>query len=277
MLALSRKFPSKRAFVTGAGSGLGLAIARVLAADGWTIALTDVREATLGPASDEVAKLGGTAHAYKLDVTSRADWEAAKEAFLSKTGGVDLVVNNAGVAGAGLTGEFPLDDWEWLLATNLQGVVNGCHYFAPVLKAQRSGHLVNVSSAASVVAVPTMAAYCTAKAGVKMLSEVLHNELLPHGAGVTVSMPEFFRTNLAERTRGDVDRARVLIERAKFSADDVARALLDDAGAGELYAVFPKRTKLVWWLTRLAPVQAWWLVRKEEARRAEAYARKRRG
>lgn len=272
MLAISRKFPAKRAFVTGAGSGLGLALARALAKDGWTIAVTDLREETLAPACDEVTRLGGRAHPYRLDVTSRADWETAKEAFLAETGGVDLVVNNAGVAGAGPVGEFPLDDWEWLLRTNLQGVVNGCHYFAPVLKSQRGGHLVNIASAAALVAVPTMGAYCTAKAAVKMLSEVLHNELVPAGAGVTVSMPEFFRTNLADRTRDATGRARALIERSKFSADDVALALLDDAAHGELYAPFPRRTRVLWWLTRLAPVQAWWLVRKEERRRADRHA-----
>lgn len=267
MYELSRRFPKKRAFVTGAGSGLGQALALELAADGWTLALNDLRAGPLDETCAQVRARGGVAQAFAFDVTDRVAWAAAVETVVARFGGVDLVVNNAGVAGGGLVGEYALEDWDWLLRIDLMGVVNGCHFFAPHLKAQQSGHILNVASAAALVPVPRMAAYCSAKAAVKMLSEVLHGELRRSGVGVSVLMPEFFRTNLHERTRGaEQERARKMITGAKYSAAQVARAALEQCGSRRLHIVFPSWVRLLWWLLRLAPAGSLGLVRAEEAR-----------
>jgi NADP-dependent 3-hydroxy acid dehydrogenase YdfG len=275
MLTLSRKFPKKRAFITGAGSGLGQALAYELARDGWTLALNDLRAAPLDETCAEVRRLGGAATAHVFDVTDRAAYARVVDDLVASLGGVDLVVNNAGVAGGGLVGEFTLDDWDWLLRINLLGVVNGCHLFAPVLKAQRSGHILNVASAAALVPVPGMAAYCSAKAGVKMLSEVLCSELHSDGVGVSVLMPEFFRTNLAERTRGpEQAAARMLIESARYAAAEVARAALEQCGSRRLHIVFPARTRLIWALLRLAPAGALALIRAGAAQQRKRVERR---
>jgi NAD(P)-dependent dehydrogenase (short-subunit alcohol dehydrogenase family) len=273
MLALTKRYPRKRAFITGAASGLGAALCRQLAAEGWTIGMCDVRPEALAESVATIRSAGGTPLPYSLDVSDREAYAQVISAFLGAAGGVDLVVNNAGVAGGGAVGDYSLEDWEWLLKINLLGPVYGCHFFAPHLKEQRSGHIINIASAAALVPVPKMAAYCTAKAGVKMLSEVLSNELRACGVDVSVVMPEFFRTNLHERTRGSEQAmARKMITGAKYSAEDVADTVLREAGRRELYITFPRHTQLIWWLLRLSPELGNRVIRS-----GERLERKRRG
>ncbi len=253
MWSLSRRFPQKRAFVTGAASGLGEALCLALAQDGWTLFMADLREDALTVAASGVARAGGKPTVVVLDVTDRAAYAAAV-ARVDAQGGLDVLVNNAGVAAGGRLEEMDLVDWDWLYSVNVTGVVNGCHAFIPVLRRGGGGHIINVASAAALVPVPHMAAYCSAKAAVKTLSEVLHTEL--HGSGITVSvvMPEFFRTALGDRTRGpDAGLARHLLGRARFTAADVARQVLRKAGAGALHIVFPGYVRLAWWWLRAFP------------------------
>lgn len=271
MWQLSQRYPRKRAFITGAASGLGEALCLALARDGWTLGMADMRPDALAGAADRVRAAGGKPLAYDLDVTDRARYAAVVEEFLGTAGGIDLLVNNAGVAGGGDLGEFTLDDWDWLMGINFMGVVNGCHFFAPAFKAQRSGHVINVASAAAIVPVPGMSAYCSAKAAVKMLTEVLHNEWAPHNIDLSVVKPQFFRTNLHERTRGpELESARRLITRARHSADDVAAVVLREAGRRSLHILFPRHTRLVWWIGRAAPAPFMALIRLEAARMRRA-------
>lgn len=273
-LALTQRFPGRRAFITGAGSGLGAAMARLLAADGWTIGAVDVREQPAQEIAAEIAALGGVAQPYTFDVTDRVAYKDAVSHFLEMAGGVDLVVNNAGVTSHGLVGEMDLADWDWLLGINLTGVMNGCHFFAPTMRRQRSGQFINTSSAAGFVPVPRLAAYSTAKAGVKMLSEVLHNEMHEHNVGVTILMPEFFQTNLIDRFRGtDQERARYILAQSRYTAEEVARCALDGAARNELHVVFGKEAKLAWRMIRWFPRRAMGMVRKNMAKMDAKVAR----
>lgn len=254
MLAITAKFPEKRAFVTGAGSGLGEALALLLAADGWRIGMTDIAADRLEKAAESVRERGGEALTYAFDTGDAGAFGAAAEDFLAQCGGVDLVVNNAGVAGAGEIGAYRLEDWDWLMRVNLHGVIHGCHFFGPALREQGRGHLLNIASAAGFVPVPRMAAYCTAKAGVTMLSEVLYNELAPHGAGVSVLMPYFFRTRITESARGpEAGAADTLVTKARMSAEEVARAALAGVAKGKLHIVHPYHTRVLFHLKRLFP------------------------
>lgn len=256
MLALTRRYPAKRAFITGAASGLGASLSRKLAADGWTIGVTDVRAEPLEQIVKAVEAAGGKAIPFVFDVSDRQRYAEVVEAFLSNAGGIDLLVNNAGVAGAGLIGEYALEDWEWLYRINVFGPIYGSHLFAAQFKKQRSGHIINIASAAALFPVPGMGAYCSGKAALKMFSEVLSNELKPEGVDVSVVMPDFFQTNLHEGMRGQQQEvAKRLITRSKFTADDVADVVLEEAGGRELYIPFPRRTRFLWWLQRANP--AW--------------------
>jgi short-subunit dehydrogenase len=170
---------------------------------------------------------------------------------------VDLLVNNAGVAAGGPVGVIPLVDWEWLVGINLWGVIYGCHTFIPRFKEQRSGHILNVASAAGILSAPQMAPYNVTKAGVIALSETLRAELHEERISVTVLCPTFFRTNITAtaRSHGTLDPSFVerLMDRAKVQADGVARIAIEAVDAGRLYALPHRDGRFIWWFKRVAP------------------------
>ncbi len=250
-------FPrSPRAVVTGCGSGLGRAFCLELAARGARVLASDIDEET-ARATAELCS-GGRVHALRCDVAKLADVEALAAAADERMGGVDLVVNNAGVAVSGRVGEVSIADWQWLLGINLWGVIHGCHVFAPRLRRQGSGHILNVASLAGLVHLPPLAPYNVAKAGVVALSETLRFELARDGVGVTVLCPSFFPTGIAASARGAASAkglgAKVLT-RSKVTAADVARAALDGAARGDFVVIPMAEGRWAWRLKRLVPQQ----------------------
>jgi NAD(P)-dependent dehydrogenase (short-subunit alcohol dehydrogenase family) len=115
---------------------------------------------------------------------------------------LDVLVNNAGVAGGGRLDVATVDEWRWITEINLFGVVRGCRTFTPLFKRQGSGYIVNTASAAGLIHPPTMSSYNAVKAAVVALSETLQYELAPYGVSTSVVCPSFFRTNLASSLRG---------------------------------------------------------------------------
>lgn len=244
-----------RAVVTGAGSGLGAALTLALAGQGARVIAADVDEER---ARATAARCGAGVTAVRCDVTRLADVEALAATAEATLGGVDLVVNNAGVAVAGKLGEVPIEDWRWAIDVNLWGVIHGCHVFAPRLERQRRGHIVNVASAAGLLAPPRMAPYNTTKAAVVALSETLEADLRAHGVGVSVVCPTFFRTNLVRSSRTASDEvlrgaARKLVEESKISADTIARAVLAGVHDGTFLIQPMADGRWMWRLKRLAP------------------------
>lgn len=246
------------AVITGAGSGLGRAIALRLARPGAKLLLADIDL----EGAEETARLcegrGATARALVVDVADAAQVERLGVEADGWLGRIDLVVNNAGVAAAGTIGEIPLDDWRWIVGINLFGVIHGCHVFAPRLERQRRGHVVNVASAAGLLSPPRMAPYNTTKAAVIALSETLHADLSPHGVGVSVLCPTFFRTNLVKSQRTSTDEvlraaARGLVEKSKVTAETIARATLDGVEKNALFVAPQADGRWMWRLKRLAP------------------------
>jgi NAD(P)-dependent dehydrogenase (short-subunit alcohol dehydrogenase family) len=227
----TNRFPEKRVMITGAGSGLGRALALRFAAEKWRVAVTDVKEKESEETLARVRRAGGDGFAQQCDVRKEADWEALRERVRSEWRGIDVVVNNAGVAAAGSVVETPMSDWEWVLDINLLGVVRGCRTFVPLLLEQRSGHVVNIASFAAVASAPGMAAYNVAKAGVVSLSESLRAEVFDEGVDVTVVCPSFFPTNLVESFRSPDPAVKAfvtrLMQRARVTADDVAGHVFD--------------------------------------------------
>lgn len=249
----------KNAIITGAASGLGRAIALRLARDGWRIAVCDVDD----PGSQQTAQLieqaGGAARVETLDVTSIDRWGELSARLRADWDQLDLLVNNAGVAGAGNVGEFPIDAWQWMVGVNMWGVVYGCHTMVDWLKANpRGGHIINTSSAASFGTPPTMAAYNVTKAAVVALSETLYAELLPDGVGVSVLCPSFFQTNLLDGARFTDRRALKAAEshirKATLTAENVADAAVAAMARKKLYVVVPGETWRYWLLKRMAPM-----------------------
>lgn len=248
----------RHALITGAGSGLGRALAVRLGRDGWHVAVCDIDDAGGAETVALVERAGGTAQAERLDVTSPAEWEALRDRLRGQWERLDLLVNNAGVSGAGEIGRFPLADWRWILDVNLFGVIHGCHACVDwLLENPHGGHIVNTASMAAVASAPTMGGYNVSKAGVVALSETLYAELLHRGVGVTVLCPGFVATNLLARGRWHRPvlkaRAERHFETARTTPEDVAEATLRAIRRRRLYVVLPLRGRIFWRLKRLMP------------------------
>jgi len=248
----------RHALITGAGSGLGRALAVRLARDGWHVAVCDIDNEGSRETVSLVEQAGGTGQAERLDVTLPAEWEELRDRLCNQWERIDLLVNNAGVSGAGEVGRFPLDDWRWILDVNLFGVIHGCHAFVDWLAENPHGaHIVNTASMAAVASAPTMGAYNVSKAAVVSLSETLYAELLHRGVGVTVLCPGFVQTRLLDAGRWQRPElkatAKAYFAEARITADDVAEATLRAIHRRQLYVVLPLRGRVFWRLKRLVP------------------------
>jgi len=253
MQRLEQRCPGKRALVTGGGSGLGRAFALALARRGWTMALLDMDEARLGEVAAEVEACGGRASTTALDVgTDKLD--DAFGQFREREGGLDLCINNAGVAVAGPLLEISDADWRWQNEINLMAVMRGCRLARQAMSS--GGVVINIASAAGFVCAAQMAPYNVTKAGVIALSETLAAEWAQYGISLTVAMPTFFRTRLTETMRGSADArafAEKLMRRSGYTAEQAAEDILAAAGRGALYIPVPASARWLWRLKRFAP------------------------
>lgn len=240
-----------RILVTGAASGLGLALTRQFVRRGARVLATDVA-AERPPSLDDAPSV-----TYRrLDVREDDDWAAAYAWVDEQWRGVDVVVNNAGVAAGGRIELTTMDQWQWIVDINLLGVVRGCRTFTPMLKRQRKGNLVNVASAAGLVHPPRMAEYNSVKAGVVALSETLRFELRPYGVDVSVVCPTFFRTNLSSSLRGHDPDSKVsaqrLIDKSPVSADTIAGRTVAGVDAGRHVIVPDRAGRVAYYAKRVA-------------------------
>lgn len=188
------RLDGKVALVTGAASGLGAETARRLAAEGAAVLLTD-RDLAGEDVAAAIVGEGGRA-AFRLhDVTSHPDWAAAVHEAADRFGSLDVLVNNAGVAG----GRHELldhshDAWRDILAINLDGVFLGMRHAGPIMAAQGRGSVINLSSILGKVGLPNAAAYCASKGGVTMLTKAAALEWAPLGIRVNSVHPGFIET-----------------------------------------------------------------------------------
>lgn len=247
---------SQRILISGAASGLGLALARRYAAAGWRVFMTDVDVAALDQA---VASLnaGDRILSQVLDVRSDEHWATARERCVAAWGGLDVLVNNAGVASGGGFARTPIEDWDWIIDINLKGVIRGTAAFVPLFTAQGHGHVVNVASLAGLVNPPLMASYNVVKAGVVSLSETLRFELEPAGITTSVVCPSFFRTGLADGFRTPDPAVRQLMERLVTASDvpaDRIAATIQQAVAAKRFLILTDRDgRIAYAVKRFAP------------------------
>ena len=216
-----RTLQDKRAFITGGASGIGFGIAKALARRGAFVVIADLRPDHIDRALVEVreAGLASSIAALTLDVTDRAAFAAVAERMDIELGGIDLLVNNAGVGVEGPVLEAGFADWDYGLGVNLGGVINGLQTFLPRMIAHgRGGHVVNVSSLAAAVRMPSnFAIYAAGKAAVLNLSENLREELAGKGIGMSVLCPAFVRSNIHEAA---LNRPAHLREGSGFGASE---------------------------------------------------------
>ena len=242
----------RRVLVTGGASGLGAALAAAYAERGDDVLIGDIneprRDGRCAPSSttDAVVEERGTSvskpHFVHLDVRSDADWAAALAWVTENWGGLDVLVNNAGVAGGGRVDVASMDEWQWITEINLFGVVRGTRTFVPMFKQQRSGQIVNVASLAGLVHPAGMGSYNAVKAGVVAFSETCAHELAEYDVRCSVVCPSYFRTNLIENMQalappgGDTAVGEVigsLVADAPLGPEEIAAAVLDGLDRGE--------------------------------------------
>jgi len=183
---------SKVWFITGAGRGMGVEIAKAALAAGYKVVAT-------GRNTDKVTQAVGESAdllAVKLDITNPADAEAAVKAAVDRFGRIDVLVNNAGNFYAGFFEEISPDDFRAQVETNLFGPVNVTRAVLPVMRRQRSGLVVTISSIAGIVGEEFVSAYCASKFGVEGWMESLAPEVAPFGIRTMIVEPGFFRTEL---------------------------------------------------------------------------------
>ncbi len=251
-----RRLPSRpRAFITGASSGFGRAVALELAARGGRLVISDVDEEGLRETAGLAERRGAEVRTILCDVRDPEQVEAQAALVDEAFGGIDVGVNNAGVAVTGLVGDVSLADWKWQIDINLWGVIYGCHALVPRMKAQGSGFILNVASAAGLLAAPTMGPYNVSKAGVVSLSETMAGELIGKGVRVSALCPTFFRTNIHVAARTTMpqqrDQTSKLITESKWSAEQVAKIAIDELEAGRLYIIPQPDGRGMWRMKRV--------------------------
>lgn len=217
----------KRVLITGAASGLGKALAFRWAKSGADICVADINKERGDEVVAELQKLGVKAFYQHCNITSEEDIANTKNAVLEHFNGVDLVVNNAGVATAGALSEESVEQWQWVMDINVMGAVRVLQAFEPLLK-ESQGYILNVASQAGLTSMPMLGSYAASKAAMVSFSETMRLELADDNIGVSVLCPAFFKTNLDESVRsGNPAMKNVvtkLLDRATITADEVADA-----------------------------------------------------
>lgn len=193
---LESNIEGKVIVITGASSGLGAATARHLSARGAKIALGARRQDRIQSLADELVRNGAQAIAVTTDVTRHEEVKALVEAAVNAFGRVDVMINNAGLMPHSPLERLKIDDWNRTIDVNIKGVLYGIAAALPYMKAQKSGHIINVSSVAGRTVRPGSAVYAATKSAVLMISEGLRQEVKPYDIRTTVVSPGAIATEL---------------------------------------------------------------------------------
>jgi NAD(P)-dependent dehydrogenase (short-subunit alcohol dehydrogenase family) len=252
----------KTAAITGAGSGIGRALAVNLAREGCNLALADVNgdglRETIGLINGMVKVSTHIVDVSCRDQVLRFAGEAAQQ-----HGGVDIIINNAGVVVGDFLETVPIEDFEWLMDINFWGVVHGTMAFLPLLKQRPEGHIVNLSSVNGIIPNPNNGPYCAAKFAVKGYTETLAQEMHGTNIGVSCVHPGGIKTGIARNARINrtlfsvtKDQVARLYEDELFrtTADEAARVIIKGIKKNRRRILVGLDAKVIDLLVRLFPV-----------------------
>ncbi len=224
------------ALITGAATGIGKACAEMFAREGAQVALADIN---LTGAEDAAAAINeahaGAACAIELDVTDEAGWTSAVEAASARMGGLNVLVNNAGICIPGSVEELDYEQWQRTIDVDLNSVFLGCKAALPHMRDHAPGAIVNISSISGIIAGHNLAAYNAAKAGVLMVSKSVALHAARNGDDIRVNSvhPAFIDTAMVDEVvaAGSPEEARAKLTRQIplrriGTTDDVAYAVL---------------------------------------------------
>lgn len=230
-----KSLDKKVVVITGAGSGIGRALAVEVASRGAAVAISDVNEAGLAETVELVKAAGAEElRADRLDVADRAAFLAYADAVAEQFGRVNVVVNNAGVTMTGDFEDMTLEEFDWIMGINVDGVVTGTKAFLPHLIASGDGHVVNISSLFGLVSMPGQSAYNASKYAVRGFTEALREEMLisGHKVGVSCVHPGGIKTGIARNGRKTAGQDAAAIDRlfeerlARMSPEKAAKVIV---------------------------------------------------
>ncbi len=209
----------KVAIVTGGSRGIGFAIARALRQEGASVAITGTDPDRLAAAARELGDGGGSVLGVRADVRLHAEVEALFATVTASFGGVDILINNAGVGAFRPVAETTVEEWQRTIDTNLTGVFYCCHAALPIMTRRGGGWIINISSLASKNPFVNGAAYCASKSALNAVSEALMQEVRHDGVRVAYVLPGSVNTGFGGMTNTKADWA--------LMPDDVAQVVVD--------------------------------------------------
>ncbi len=169
---MTGRVEGKMAFVTGAAQGIGEAIASMLAKEGAKVVVADINESGINDVAKKINnKYPGTAFSVPLDVSSEAQWQEALKKAEDSMGGLNILINNAGIGGGSTVEDTDYETFQNIMKIDTDSVFLGCKYAIPIMKNYSPGSIVNTSSISGLIAGHNMVSYNTAKAGVWMMSK----------------------------------------------------------------------------------------------------------
>ncbi|NMH59397.1 SDR family oxidoreductase [Alteromonas ponticola] len=258
---------ASRLLITGGATGFGKALALCWATHyqhkgTLKICIADIHQQRGEETVQALEALGADAFFIQCDITDEADIEATKNAIVDRWQGVDIVINNAGVAtGGSLNGES-LEQWQWVFNINLFGMVKVTQCMVDVFRQQGHGYFINVASQAGVTPIPLMGSYNAVKAAVVSFSETMKTELAPENIDVSVVCPSFFKTNLDESMRTSEQIMRDSIQRqfsrAEMTAEQVAEQVWQQAQKRRFLILTHKSGKTAYLMKKWLPMD-WYL------------------
>ena len=266
------RLAGRTAVVTGAGNGIGRAIAVSLAKRGCHLALADIDEDGMVNTAELTRASGVRVSRHRLDVADRVAVAQFPDIVAAEHGGVDVLVNNAGVAVGGTFEQVSDEDFEWLFEINFWGVVRMTRAFLPLLRASEDARVVNVSSVYGIVAPPEQTAYSASKFAVRGFSEALRHELEGSGIGVSLVHPGGVATSIVKNARVPAGVAEDEIARRHKKYQKLLRLPPEIAGETIVRGIERRQSriligsdaKVISLIARLFPVTYW----KVLARRA---------
>jgi short-subunit dehydrogenase len=247
---------SKSVVITGAGSGIGAALARRFARAGWRLGLLDREEERVRQVAEELRAGGASAVAVRCDVTRLEECQTALDAVRDAYGGIDVLINNAGITHVGRFRETDVDVIRRVMEVNFFGSVHCTKAALPDL-IERRGQIIVLSSVAGLAPLATRTGYSASKHALHGFFESLRVEHSKDGLAVTLVCPSFVRTRIGDHALaadgGAAMRDARTGVRGAIEPDVVADAIFDAALKRPRSLVLPRRARLFLWIWQLAP------------------------
>ncbi|MDP8257524.1 MAG: SDR family oxidoreductase [Candidatus Alcyoniella australis] len=211
-----KKLKDKVVLITGGAHGIGLCTAEYFAKAGSVLVLTDIDEPGLDAAAKQIEELGAKVHTYVTDVSKKSAVDKTAKDVIAKLGGVDVLINNAGIGHNGEIKDTTLKQWRKLIDVNFMGPLHFIYALLPSMIERNSGHIVNLSSGQAFFLLPTWGAYASIKLGMAGYSEVLGFELSKHNIEVTTVYPFMVNTGFYDEVQGETWGAKMSMKLLPF-------------------------------------------------------------